>query len=273
MTCLVSKQQQGRDLLHLHLAAKNRREGSRRIDLLPSSSTVLPTSGASSMHRLLPVASVHVLTHLVASHGSEASAQHRVQVATADLAANATHELNNAAASTHQHKDCDDDGHHNVAAAILSKAPSVVATRLHPLLIATLLLEAPLLEATRRIAPLQHNDIAQVGDLRRLRRCKHRPRLSRGTKERTATHHGGCSSLRREARGTAQLRCYPPSGDGNGFHLVRCQSHLAHHRQMQHNRKQLRHGDDAHGQSHREQTMRRSSSCTRKQVASTKRLE
>merc|ERR1719416_336150 len=249
MTCLVSKRQQGRDLLHLHLAAKNRREGSRRIDLLPSSSTVLPTSGASSMHRLLPVA----------SHGSEASAQHRVQVATADLAANATHELNNAAAGTHQHKDCDDDRNQNAAAAILSKPPSVVAARLHPLLIATLLLEAPLLEATRCIAPLQHNDIAQVGNLRRLRSCKHRPKLCRGTKERTATHHVSCSSSRPEARGTAQLMCCPPIGERNGFHPVRCQSHFAHHRQMQYNRKQLRHGDDSHGQRHREKPMRRSS--------------
>merc|ERR1711865_758446 len=132
-----------------------------RINLLPSNDEVEPTFGASSIHRLLAVATVHVLTRLVASHGSHASTQHRVTVPTADLAADAAHELNDAAAGTHQHKDRDYERDQHAAAAALSRGALAVSARLHPLLIATLLLEAPLLEATLLlIAALQHDDIA-----------------------------------------------------------------------------------------------------------------
>merc|ERR1719330_2242438 len=84
----------------------------------------------SSVHRLLSIATIattHGLTHLVAGHSSEASTEHRIQVPTTDLAAEAAHELNDAAASTHQHKDSDNKRNQDATAAALSKGALAVS--------------------------------------------------------------------------------------------------------------------------------------------------
>merc|ERR1719264_2267837 len=106
----------------------------------------------TSIHGLLPIATAfHVLTHLVASDGSEAGAQHGVHVAAADLPAAAPHELDDATACTHQH---DNGDQHREQEAELTVALPIggvaVAAWLNALLVASL-----------RVA-LQHHRLTEV---------------------------------------------------------------------------------------------------------------